>query len=139
MDEVRSRQKRIVTRKQRRGHFVWWNDVVIKKSKGVNRIVGLVNTGVEGEDMRMLLNQSDEKTLATHVLQFIFLGFNGFRFPIAHFPTKQVSAIVNYILCFGVSKNAGSVWVYIVFFKPRWSTGEWRLYQYVFFLQNILQ
>lgn len=28
--------------------------------------------------------------MATHVLQFVFLGNNGFRFPFAHFPTTEV-------------------------------------------------
>ena len=27
--------------------------------------------------------------VATHVLQFVFLGNNGFRFPFAHFPTTE--------------------------------------------------
>ena len=30
--------------------------------------------------------------LATHVLQLLFLGFGGFRFPIAHYPCTQASA-----------------------------------------------
>ena len=32
------------------------------------------------------------KTLATQVLQVVFLGYSGFRFPIVHFPTKGVKA-----------------------------------------------
>ena len=28
--------------------------------------------------------------MASHVLQFLYLGFNRFWFPIAHFPTTQV-------------------------------------------------
>ena len=40
--------------------------------------------------------------LATHVLQYVFLGFSGFRFPICHFPTIQASASDLYILTWEV-------------------------------------
>jgi hypothetical protein len=35
-------------------------------------------------------SKSTEKQMASHVLQFLYLGFNRFWFPIAHFPTTQV-------------------------------------------------
>ena len=37
------------------------------------------------------INFQERKQLRflTHILQFVFLGNNGFRFPIAHFPTKE--------------------------------------------------
>jgi hypothetical protein len=31
-----------------------------------------------------------KQTLGTHVLQIVFLGLTGFRFPVAHFVTNQV-------------------------------------------------
>ena len=68
------------------------DDLVIEKANGISRIVGFVDTGVEGENMRYICNKNNQKQLATHVLQFIFLGFNGFRFPFAHFPTTQTTA-----------------------------------------------
>ena len=37
-------------------------------------------------------NGEKKKELATHVLQLLFLGFGGFRFPIAHFPCTQATA-----------------------------------------------
>jgi len=42
--------------------------------------------------MRILCTKSTVKQMASHVLQFLYSGFNGFRFPIAHFPTTQVKA-----------------------------------------------
>ena len=34
---------------------------------------------------------------ATHVLQFVYLGNTGFRFPIAHYPTREVDPSTLYI------------------------------------------
>jgi len=39
-----------------------------------------------------------ERTLATHVLQLVFLGFTGFRFPYAHFPSHNASGHELYLL-----------------------------------------
>lgn len=39
-----------------------------------------------------------EKTLATHVLQLVFLGFTGFRFPFVHFPSHTASGHELYLL-----------------------------------------
>ena len=36
--------------------------------------------------------------LASHVLQFVLLGNTGFRFPFAHWPTKEVDPSALYIL-----------------------------------------
>lgn len=41
---------------------------------------------------------NSDLNLATHVLQFVFLGFSGFRFPVSHFPTIQATASDLYIL-----------------------------------------
>lgn len=35
--------------------------------------------------------------LATHLLQFVFLSVGGFRFPLAHFPTKQCPPSILYL------------------------------------------
>ena len=34
---------------------------------------------------------------ATHVLQFVYLGNTGFRFPIVHYPTREVDPSTLYI------------------------------------------
>ena len=36
--------------------------------------------------------------LASHVLQFVFLGNNGFRWPFAHFATKEAQAPELYLM-----------------------------------------
>jgi hypothetical protein len=43
--------------------------------------------------------------LATHVLQFIFLGDTGLKFPIAHYPTSEATASDLYIIFWDVVKN----------------------------------
>jgi hypothetical protein len=48
--------------------------------------------------MNRILSGKKEIKLATHVLQFVFLGFTGFRFPLFHFPTEQASAPELYLL-----------------------------------------
>ena len=52
----------------------------------------------ESEFIESILNGKKEIKLATHVLQFVFLGFTGFRFPLFHFPTEQASALELYLL-----------------------------------------
>jgi hypothetical protein len=37
----------------------------------------------------VLTSGKESIEVATHVLQFVFLGNNGFPFPFAHFPTKE--------------------------------------------------
>jgi hypothetical protein len=39
-----------------------------------------------------------QRIMATHVLQFLFLGFTGFRFPCAHFPLTTASGYELYLL-----------------------------------------
>lgn len=64
----------------------------------------------ESQFIDNILSGKKEIKLATHVLQFVFLGFTGVRFPLFHFPTEQTSApelsllfwkIVNIISTFG--------------------------------------
>jgi hypothetical protein len=77
----------------------------------------------------MIGSDEDGKVkLATHVLQFVFLGHTGFRFPFAHWPTTEASAtslythfwkavywllqggfIVHYCCCDGGSANRSFV------------------------------
>jgi len=46
----------------------------------------------ESEFIDSILSGKKEIKLATHVLQFVFLGVTSFRFPLFHFPTEQASA-----------------------------------------------
>lgn len=52
----------------------------------------------ESQFIDSILSGKKEIKLATHVLQFVFLGFTGFRFPLFHFPTEQASAPELYLL-----------------------------------------
>jgi hypothetical protein len=57
------------------------------------KLVGFINMGEEADLLRNLRLGKKEKTLASHVLQIQFLGFTGFRFPIAHFPSHGATAM----------------------------------------------
>ena len=46
------------------------------------RMFGGVDLGADQNGINAVLRNSAEFTLATSVLQFVFLAFNGFRFPI---------------------------------------------------------
>ncbi|KAJ8302643.1 hypothetical protein KUTeg_019039 [Tegillarca granosa] len=48
--------------------------------------------------MDHLKDKKQHRVLATHVLQFVFLGFTGFRFAFAHFPSTTASATDLYLL-----------------------------------------
>ena len=43
------------------------------------------------------LGNAEDINLATHALQFVFLGHNGFRFPVAHWPTLEIDPATLYI------------------------------------------
>lgn len=45
-----------------------------------------------------LKSNKNERMLATHVLQLVFLGSTGFRFPFAHFATDRASGHELYLL-----------------------------------------
>ena len=53
------------------------------------QIVGFTDMGPEAEHIKTLKSGNHEKTVADHVLQITFVSFSGFRFPFAHFPTKN--------------------------------------------------
>ena len=67
-------------------------DIQICAQKGNVKIEGLVGLGQACEDMRKMVNKTNDLQMAKYVLQFIFLGYDGFRFPVAYFPTTGVNA-----------------------------------------------
>ena len=73
-------------------------DIQINKSGEVIEMVGFEELGYEGNTCNILRNGKREKELGTHVLQFVFLGITGFRFPFAHFVTTNVQAYDIYSL-----------------------------------------
>ena len=56
------------------------------------KLIGFADCGVESSSMQAVRSGHEDKSLANHVLLIQILGFTGFRFPIAHFPTTQASA-----------------------------------------------
>jgi hypothetical protein len=55
-------------------------------------IVGLVNIGEAANAMYQKSKNGNDIRLASHILQFIFLGYDGFRFPFGYLPTRGANA-----------------------------------------------
>ena len=68
------------------------SDVQISKNGDVVEVVGFTDLGAEGDLCNALRKGSCNRTLGNHVLQLLFLGVTGFRFPFAHFVTSSVQA-----------------------------------------------
>jgi hypothetical protein len=51
------------------------------------KLTGLVEMGSISHEMHLLTTHEKDLTMATHILQFIYLGHDGFRFPFAYFPS----------------------------------------------------
>ena len=65
------------------------------------QLVGFTALGPELEAAGHIKGKGERRRqLATHVLQLLFLGFGGFRFPIAHYPCTQALATeLHVIVC----------------------------------------
>ena len=74
------------------------SDLQFKKRKGTIQLVGFIDCTPESIIIDQLKSNKMEKTLATHVLQLVFLGFTRFRFPFAHFPTTTASGYELYLV-----------------------------------------
>lgn len=61
-------------------------------------IVGLTDYGNFVNELNIVLTRKLEKPLATHVLQFAFNGYSGFRWPVVYFGTNTASAYQIYPL-----------------------------------------
>lgn len=64
-------------------------DLCMVKTNGEVRLVGFVDMGPESEYFNTLCTGKMDRVLATHVLQFLYIGLNGFRFLFASFPVTQ--------------------------------------------------
>lgn len=89
------------------------SDLQFYSKNGKKYLVGFTEVLDESILMNSIHSGKKEVKLATHVSQFIFLGFTGFRFPLFHFPTTTASAaelnllfwkIVNLLITFGFNK-----------------------------------
>ena len=56
------------------------------------KIVGAVDVGDPCNDVEIIINKKKEVKLATHILQIVYNGFTGFRWPVAYFPSKTATA-----------------------------------------------
>lgn len=72
-------------------------DLKMSFSDGKVAIDGLVDLGSTADHLHMLNTHNNDIRLATHVLQFIFLGYDGFRFPFSYYPTIGANAPEIYI------------------------------------------
>ena len=74
------------------------SDLQLSTKNGITNLVGLTDVCEESPVIDTIQTGTKQLKLARYALQFVFLGFSGFRFPIAHFPTDQVSASEIYLL-----------------------------------------
>jgi hypothetical protein len=62
-------------------------DLQFKKTNGEIELIGFTEVLPESLAFDEIKTNRRERILATHVLQLVFLGTTGFRFPFAHFPS----------------------------------------------------
>lgn len=74
------------------------SDIQISKSGDMVELSGLVEAGEEGNICNVIRTGKKDKTVGTHVLQMVFLGISGFRFPFSHFITDGIQAPELYTL-----------------------------------------
>ena len=68
-------------------------------------IEGLVDMGQACEDMHTLNALTDDLRMAKYILQFVFLGFDGFRFPVAYFLSAGGNAPELYMNVWGMIRQ----------------------------------
>ena len=61
-------------------------------------MVGFTEMGEEGDYLQALKQGKRSKETGTHVVQMLFWGITGFRFPFAHFICRNLSVSEIYIL-----------------------------------------
>ncbi len=72
-------------------------DLASSLTKDGLEITGFIDLGTEANNNRILRDGKESAKLASQVLQFVYLGANGFRFPVAHFPSNSANAADIYI------------------------------------------
>ena len=80
-------------------------DLQFYRRDGKVCLVGFVDAGEEGNAKRQMHKPYHKHELAVHVLQLQFLGFSGFRFSLAHFPTRTCSATELYTIVWNAVKH----------------------------------
>ena len=79
--------------------------LVLSMKGGYPNLIGWVDTGEENMHANVLRNNTMQARLASHVLQVVFIGYTGFRFPVCHFPTTGVTASELHTILWSVIKN----------------------------------
>jgi hypothetical protein len=77
-------------------------DLVMNCKGKSAELIGWVYTGDEGYNIKVAKSQFIESALATEVFQISFLGFTGFRFPVAHYPTEGITATEIYSIIYDI-------------------------------------
>ena len=72
-------------------------DLVLQRRQGKLVLVGFVELEGPLRNLEVWRKDTPQRELATNVLQYIFLGSTGFRFPIAHYPTSTAKASELYV------------------------------------------
>jgi hypothetical protein len=72
-------------------------DLHMYSKDGQYHISGFTDISTESDIIDQIKTGKTDIKLASHVLQFAFLGFTGFRFPLFHYPTTQASACDLYL------------------------------------------
>ena len=73
-------------------------DLQFKKRDNDIQLIGFSECTPESIVFDQITTHRRQRTLATHALQLLFLGFTGFRFPFAHFPSTTASGHELYLL-----------------------------------------
>lgn len=74
------------------------NDLVMTVKNGMPELVGFIDTSPETNIIYNKCEKEVGKRMATQVLQFMFVGSTGFRFPIAHYPTNTAKPLDYHII-----------------------------------------
>lgn len=82
------------------------DDLQLKRSGADFELIGFVEICEESQFINTLMGKHELK-LATHVLQLLFLGHTGFRFPFAHYPTIQTTPPELYLVFWDAVKMLG--------------------------------
>ena len=101
-----------------------------------NGLIDRFDPWLPGWFMTSIASGKREITLATHVLQFIFLGFSGFRFPLFHFPTNTATASELVMFFLENCKFNANLWIYSAIYKYRWGTNQQGLLKYYFVISS---
>ena len=108
-------------------------DLQMVRNGKFTKLIGFADCGVESSLMQAVCSGLEDKSLANHVLLIEFLGFTGFRFPVAHFPTTQASAADiyrNFRKCVSLLALFGS---HVDCTKSRWRNHQQAVHESTFY------